>query len=158
MATIQRAQQEVTLSAAVTVLDGTTTGYTYQFSDKPTVGVIELEQDTDAVIITISGTGSANNACVFNMLGYGVDTPAERIYTTVTATLGTAVAGTSQLYADTILGTDYNTQTVGIYDSGNNAVCKMVIDTSGIKYLLFELVSFTTMTAVKFHVREVGQV
>ncbi len=161
MATTHRAERLITCPAVVgTALDGTTTGFTYQPGDiGPTSAyLLDLNQDTDAVIITISGTGSNNNTIAFNIWGYGVDTPAESIYILATAILGTAVAGSSQLYVDTITGTDKHTSTVGIYDSGSNRVCKLKLDTQGLKYLYFEPTTFTTLTACKFHVREAGSI
>lgn len=158
MATIIRDVRALSFSTTdATLLDGTTAGQTYQPGDRLKTACVRLDEETDAVIITISGTGSDGNTVKFNLYGYGEDSPAERIYEAVTATLGTAVAGTGQLYADTILGTDCHTSTIGIYDSGDNAVCKMKFDTQGLRYLYFEPETFTTLTAVKFLVREVGQ-
>ena len=160
MATIQRPTRELAFAAVdATPLDGTTAGRTYQGVDRLDSASYKLPEDTDAVVITMSGTGSANNTCAFNLYGYGFgpESPAERIFDTVTATLGTAVAGTSQLFVDTFAGTDKHTQTVGIFDSADNTVCKLLIDTSGLEYLYFEPVTFTTLTAVKFFIREVGQ-
>jgi hypothetical protein len=159
MATIIRKERALALSAVdATALDGTTAGQTYQADDRLATACVSLEKDTDAVIIYITGTGSANNSMVFNIYGYGEDGPAERILISATATLGTAIPETSKLYADTIVGTDYHTSTVGIFDSGNNTICKIKFDTQGLRHLYFEPTTFTTMTACTFHVREVGQI
>ena len=166
MATILRKVRELDFTAVdATPLDGTTSGITYQPTDRLTTACVPLDEETDAVIITMSGTGSDGNSCVFHLYGYGLDNledgltggPAEAIYNTVTATLGSAVAGTSQLYVDTISGTDLHTSTIGVYDSGNDRVCKLKFDTQGLKYLYFEPITFTTLTAVKFIIREVGE-
>jgi len=141
-----------------TPLNGTTSGRTYQPGDRLASACIPLEEDTDAVIITMSGTGSDGNSCVFHIYGYGLNSPAEAIYNTVTATLGTGVAGTGQLYVDTISGTDLHTSTIGVYDSGNDRVCKLKFDTQGLRYLYFEPITFTTLTEVSFLVREVGEI
>ena len=161
MATIQRPIREIAFTAVdATPLNGTTAGRTYQGSDKLQAACVKLPEEVDAVIITMSGTGSNGNTCVFHVYGYGYGSkaPAERIYNTVTATLGTAVAGTGQLYVDTLSGTDVHTTTLGIYDSGNNSVCKLKIDTQGLEYLYFEPITFTTLTGIKFLIREVGQI
>lgn len=166
MATIVRKVRELPFAAVdATPLDGATASRTYQPGDRLTSACVALDEETDAVIITMSGTGSANNTCVFHIYGYAQDNnnngdeggPAERIYNTVTATLGTGVAGTGQLYVDTFSGTDVHTSTIEAYDSGDNAVAKIKFDTQGLRYLYFEPITFTTLTAVKFIVREVGQ-
>ncbi len=160
MSTIIRQVRTLAFAAVdATPLDGSTAGRTYQQNDKLSTALVPLDEETDAVIIYVSGTGSANNTVLFHLYGYGrgVDAPAERILNSVTATLGSAVSGTGQLYADTIAGTDWHTSSVGIFDSGNNTVCKIKLDTQGLEFLYFEPVTFTTLTAVKFHVREVGQ-
>ena len=165
MATILRKVREIEFTAVdATPLNGTTAGRTYQPTDRLATACVPLDEETDAVIITMSGTGSDGNSCVFHLYGYGLDNlengigggPAEAIYNTVTATLGTGVAGTGQLYVDTISGTDLHTSTIGVYDSGNNRVCKMAFDCQGLKYLYFEPITFTTLTKVKFIIREVG--
>lgn len=161
MATIIRQMRKLTFTSTATtdetVLDGSSAGLTYQAKDRLASACVPLDEETDAVIITMSGTGSDGDTVLFHIYGYGLDTPAERIYNTVTATLGAAVAGTSQFYADTILGTDLHTETIGIYDSDDDAVCKMKFDTQGLRYLYFEPITFTGLTACKFYIREVGQ-
>ena len=157
MSTTINRPQELDIGTVVTELDGTTENYTYQAGDRDISECIQLDDSCDAVEVTISGHGSDGNSCVFSIYGYANNGPALRIFKTVTAILGTAIAGAGQLFADTISGTDYHTESVGVYDSGNNTVAKMVFDTQGLKYLYFELVSLSTMTAVKFRVREIGQ-
>lgn len=145
-----------------TPLDGTTSGRTFQPGDRLRLesACIPVEQSTDAVTIIIDGTGSDGNSVVFNIYGYGLNGPAERIYHTVTATLGKAVAGTGKLYADHISGTDVHTSTIGIKDSGANGdtVAKVSFDTSGLRYLYFEPITFTGLTAITFRVREWGNI
>ena len=158
MATLVKYEKALAFAAVdATPLDGTTATRTYQRGDRNTSQCLLLEEGTDAVIVYISGTGSANNTMVFNLYGYGLDGDAERIYIAATATLGSGVASATELYADTIVGTDLHTSTIGIYDSGNNAICKFKLDTQGLNWLKFEPITFTTMTACTFHVREVGQ-
>lgn len=158
MSTIIRQAKILPITAVdATPLDGTTAGRTYQSGSFVTTYAVPLDAETDAVIISISGTGSDGNTVAFHIYGAGIGSPIERIYHTVTATLGTGVAGTGQLFADTISGTDVHTSTVGVYDSGNNTVCKIKFDTQGLRCLYFEPITFTTLTAVKFIVREVGQ-
>jgi len=157
MATIIRQERALSFAAVdATPLDGTTSGRTFQPGDRLESACIPLDEETDAVTITMDGTGSDGNTAVFNIYGYGLNGPAERIYHTVTATLGTGVAGTGKLYVDTISGTDTHTSTIGIKDSGSNTVAKVSFDTSGMRYLYFEPTTFTTLTAITFHVREWG--
>lgn len=173
MGTTMKEVRELSFPARdATPLDGTTAGRTYQPKDRlikvesGTGACVPLRADTDAVIITGSGTGSNGDSAVFHIYGYPMDDletaasggPAERIYITVTGTLGTAVAGTGQLYFDTFSGTDLHTSTIGIYDSGNNAVCKIAFDCQGLKYLYFEPITFYTLSAIKFYIREVGAI
>ena len=159
MATIIRNLRSLSFSAVdATPLDGSTAGLTYQAGDRLESACIPLDEETDAVTIIIDGTGADGNLAIFNIYGYGLDGPAERIYHTVTATLGTAVAGTGKLYAEEISGTDVHSSTIGIKDSGaaGNTVAKVSFDTSGLRYLYFEPTTFTTLTAITFHVREWG--
>ena len=159
MATIIRKVRSLSFSAVdATALDGSTAGQTYQYTDRLVSACIRLDEETDAVTICMDGTGSDGHLAIFNIYGYGEDGPAERIYHTVTATLGTAVAGTGKLYAEQFSGTDTHTSTIGIKDSGaaGNTVAKVSFDTSGLRYLYFDPVTFTSLTAVTFHVREWG--
>lgn len=158
-ATSIRADKTLSISAVdATPLDGSTTGRTYQAADRTAAYCIVLNEEADAVIITIDGTGADGNSAVFNIYGYGADGGADRIYHTVTATLGTAVAGTSRLFADQISGTDTHVTTVAVRDSGanGNTRAKIALDTTGLKYLMFEATTFTTLTVITFHVREYG--
>ncbi len=159
MATIIRQMRELTFAAVdATPLDGSTSGRTYQASDRLASACIPLDEETDYVTITIDGTGADGNTAVFNIYGYGEDGPAERIYHTVTCTLGTAVAGTSRLYAEEIAGTDVHTGTIGIQDRelNSNSMAKVTFETRGLRYLYFEPTTFTTLTALTFHIREWG--
>lgn len=170
MATIIRKTKVLTFTKVdANPLDGSTTGRTYQAVDREVHAAtirtaqsvtpyITLDEETDAVTISIDGTGADGNTAVFNIYGYGEDGPAERIYHTVTCTLGTAVAGTGKLYAEQISGTDVHSSTIGIKDSGaaGNTVAKISFDTSGLRYLYFEPTTFTTLTAITFHIREWG--
>jgi len=150
-------------------LDGSTTGRTYQAKDREVHAAvilaaqnitpyITIDEETDSVTITIDGTGADGNTAVFNIYGYGEDGPAERIYHTVTTTLGTAVAGTGRLYAEEIAGTDVHTGVIGIQDRelNSNSMAKVTFDTRGLRYLYFEPTTFTTLTALTFHIREWG--
>ena len=161
MATIIRKLRSLSFTAVdSTPLDGTTSGRTYQSGDRLASACIPLDQETDAVTIIMDGTGSDGHLAIFNIYGYGLNGPAERIYHTVTATLGTAIAGTGKLYAEQFSGTDVHTSTIGIKDSGaaGNTVAKVSFDTSGLRYLYFEPETFTNLTAITFHVREWGTI
>ena len=159
MATIIRKVRSLSFTGTdATALDGETTGQTYQAGDRLVSACIPLDEETDAVTIVIDGTGSDGHLAIFNIYGYGEDGPAERIYHSVTATLGTAVAGTGKLYAEEIDGTDVHSSTIGVKDSAaaGNTVAKVSFDTSGLRYLYFEPTTFTNLTAITFHVREWG--
>lgn len=157
-------------------LDGQSTGRTYQAKDllvhaaafmkaqtdaglTPVTPYIVLDEEVDAVTITIDGTGADGNTAKFNMYGYGTENgDAERIYHTVTVTLGQAVAGTGRLYAEEIAGTDVHTGVIGIQDRElvSNSMAKITLYTRGLRYLYFEPTEFTTLTALTFHIREWG--
>lgn len=170
MATIIRPIRSLTFTAYDAVpLDGSTTGRTYQAKDRlvheavirtaqSISPCVRLDEETDYVTITIDGTGADGNSAIFNIYGYGENGPAERIYHTVTATLGTAVAGTGRLFAEEIAGTDVHTGTIGIQDRelNSNSMAKVTFATRGLRYLYFEPESFTTLTALTFHIREWG--
>lgn len=164
MATIIRKDRVFTLTVDGTPLDGTTAGLTYQASDRlitPTAATgycLPLDEETDAVTITMDGLGANGDYAVFNIYGYGLNGPAERMYHTVTGTLGTAVAGTSKKWAEQFSGTAVHTKTIGITDSGagGNTMAKISFDTTGLRFLYFEATNFSTLTAITFHVREWG--
>lgn len=141
-----------------TPLDGSTSGLTYQAADRTVAYCVTLNEEIDNVIITADGAGSDGNSAVFNLYGYGLDGGAERIYHTVTATLGTAVAGTGRLYVEQFSGTDTHCTSVTIKDSGagGNTMAKIYLNTHGLRYLMFEPTTFTTLTSITFHVRGIG--
>lgn len=159
MATVIRDEMILTLSAVdATPLDGSTTGRTYQAVDRTKGRYFVLSEAADAVVITMDGTGSDGNSAVFTIWGYSKNGGAERIYHTVTATLGTAVAGTGRTWAEVFSGTDTHITTVGVKDSAGagNSVAKLALDTVGYEFLMFEPITFTGLTAITFHVREYG--
>ncbi len=160
MATIIRPMRVLTLTAVDgTPLDGSTAGRTYKASDRLALYTVALDEETDAVTITMDGTGADGNSAVFSIFGYGKNGSAERIYHTVTGTLGTAVApGTGRLWAEVFSGTDVHTKTVGITDSlaAGNSMAKIAFDTTGLRFLYFEPKTFNTLSAIAFHIREWG--
>lgn len=150
-----------------TPLDGSTGGRTYKNADKLKTYFFGLQQGVDAVEITVDGTGSDGNTGVFNMYGYGVAGnrlapemgAAQRIFLAVTLTLGTAVAAANRLWAEHFEGTDLHTKTVGLYDNAlaGNGIAKIALDTRGLTGLYIEPITFTTLTALCFHIRELKQ-
>ena len=158
----------LTLTAVdATPLDGSSANRTYLPADMVTTYAVLLEQGTDAVEIIADCAGSDGNTAVFNLYGYGKPAgadkpyigPALKLYDGVTATLGTAVAGTSRLFVEHFTGTDKHTKTVGLYDSalGSNSIAKMALDTRGLWALYFEPETFTTLTDIRFHIRMLQQ-
>ena len=156
MSTTISKEEILSVTAAVVPLDGYSTDRTFQYTDRRVENCIQIGSECDSVEITISGTGSRANSCGFNIYGYVNAGPALRILKSGTATLGRAIAGEGQLFAGSIDGKECHTEDVGIHDSGGDSIAKMVFDTQGHKYLYFELVSLTKMTAVKFRVRKMG--
>jgi hypothetical protein len=163
-------QERLLKLAAVdaTPLDGSTATRTYQNADKVKTYFFGLQQGVDAVEITVDGTGSDGNTGVFNMYGYGVASPnkllpeiaaAQRIFIAVTLTLGTAVAAANRLWAEHFTGTDLHTKTIGLYDNAlaGNGIAKIALDTRGLTGLYIEPITFTTLTALCFHIRELIQ-
>jgi len=103
----------------------------------------------------MSGTGSDGNSAVFKIWGYAADGPAKLIYSG-TGTLGTAVAGTSKLFADTFTESETHVTSTTVVDSAANRVASIYFDAVGYAFLVFEAITFTTLTAVEFHVHELG--
>jgi hypothetical protein len=158
-ATVQRLEQTVNMTAVdSSPLTGTTTARTYQAADRTAAYCVTLDEEIDKVVITADGTGSDGNSAVFNLYGYGLDGGAERIYHTVTAILGTAVAGTDRLYVEQFSGTDTHCTSITILDSGagGNTRAKIYLETHGLRYLMFEPTTFTSLTSITFHVRGIG--
>lgn len=159
MATVIRDEMLLTLSAVnATPLDGSTTGRTYQVADRTKGQYVVLSEAADAVVVTMDGAGADGNSAVFTAWGYSRNGSAERIYHTVTATLGTAVAGTGRTWAEVFSGTDTHVTTIGVKDSAGagNSMAKFALDTTGLRYLMFEPITFTGLTAITFHIREYG--
>lgn len=158
-ATIIRRESEFALTAVdATPLDGSTTGRTYLSVDRIDSFSMVLTEEVDAVVVTMDGTGSDGDSAVFTIWGYSENGPAERIYHTVTATLGTAVAGTGRTFAEQFSGTDTHVTTVGVKDSAGagNSIAKIAFDTTGLRRLMFEPITFTGLTTITFHVRKYG--
>jgi hypothetical protein len=163
-----RQEQILTLTAVdATPLDGSTASRTYLRADMVKAYAVRLDQETDAVEIIVDCAGSDGNTALFNIYGYGEPGnpstpeigPALKIFDAVTATLGTAVAGASRLFVEHFTGTDKHTKTVGLYDNalGGNSIAKMAFDTRGLRFLYFEPETFTTLTDIRFHIRELQQ-
>jgi hypothetical protein len=151
--------QTLTITAVDgTILDGTTSGRTYMAADRVALYSVPIDDRTDWVEIHLYSTGSdtADDTAKINIYGYGKNGPAMRIYEATTFTLGTAVSPGSGLYADTISGTDKHTETVEVADSGDNTVCKLKIDTAGLRWLYFEPETFTGITNVIIKIRSYG--
>lgn len=151
--------QTLTITAVdSTILDGTTSGRTYMAADRVSTYSVPIDDRTDWVEIHLYSTGgdTADDSAKINIYGYGKNGPAVRIYEAVTFTLGTAVAPDSGLYADTISGTDKHTETVEVADSGDNTVCRLKIDTAGLRWLYFEPETFTGITNVIIKIRSYG--
>jgi hypothetical protein len=148
----------VPVTSAATLLDGTTAGQTYKAVDLPrTQRYLINASTTDGITINAYGTGSDSNTCVFNIWGYPINGPARPIYTSVTATLGTAVAGATELYVESFSGTDEHLGGSGVIVSNTtNKVATITFDTIGLKYIVFECTTFTTLTAMYFEVHPWG--
>ena len=160
MATIIRPERTITLTAVdATPLDGSTANRTYKPADRTAANSIRFGEEVDSVIITMDGTGADGNSAVFSLWGYHEENGfAHRIYHTATATLGTAVHSTGRVWAEIFAGTDTHVKTVGLTDSGaaGNSIAKLLIDKMDYRFLMFEPTTFTTLTAITFHVREIG--
>lgn len=154
------------IAVDATPLDGSTGGRTYLRGDAVADYLVGLGQTVDAVEIFADCAGSDGNTAVFNIYGYpyaGVNPdplkpylgPALKIFDAVTATLGTAVAGSSRLFAEHFAGTDKHTKTIGLYDNalGGNSIAKMAFDTRALGALYIEPITFTTLTDIRFHIR-----
>lgn len=126
-----------------TPLDGTTTGYTYQFSDKPATakGVETTHNRVEIIIYGIdANTADGNDATVnFKIWAWRERGPARLVYSG-TATLGTAKASSTEYYTDTISGTSYWITSVEVIDAdGSNRAASLAFDLQGHKYLHFEV-------------------
>lgn len=157
----------LTLTAVdATPLDGSSADRTYLRADAVSTYLVGLGQTVDAVEIFVDCAGSDGNTALFNIYGYpfaGVIPnpqtpelgPALKIFDNVTATLGTAVAGTGRLFVEHFTGIDLHTKTIGLYDNalGGNSIAKIAFDTRALGALYFEPQTFTTLTDIKFHIR-----
>ena len=119
------------------LLDGSTSGYTFDFSDKPTHGItLGPEDNASEVYFTCTDT-SDDYDFGFQLFGYAQGGPAEKICD-ITGLFGTANLGdsTKALYADTLTVTSTHIRTVTTSDSGNNRIAKITWDNAGHKFLI----------------------
>lgn len=149
----------VSLSAVdATPLDGSSANRTYSPADKTQANIVPLSTDSDGVVITMEGTGANGDSAVFNLWAYTKNGYAHRAYHTVTATLGTAVGAAGRTWAEVFVGTDTHIKTIGINDSlaAGNSIAKIEFDRGPYEFLMFEPITFNTLTAIHFHLVEYG--
>ena len=118
------------------ILDGSTAGHTFDFSDMPAHAIGLQPEDNAAIVYVYCTDTSADYDFGLQVYGYAANGPAEMI-ADVSGLIGTACIGdnTKSLYADTMTVTSYGVKTASAVDSGNNQVAKLVFDTAGLSYL-----------------------
>ncbi len=139
-----------------TPLDGATAGRTFQATDRNNDQCITLTGNTDAINVIAWAEGADGDSAIFNVYLYGPTGAAQRVFHTVTATLGTATQSLSAKYVESFVGTDTHAPGVGISDSGTNTVCSFRLDVEGAQWVKFEPVTFTALTRITFEVRSFG--
>jgi len=121
-----------------TALDGTTSGYTFQFADKPSAA-IEIDPTWNSVDIYFYGTDAANETCNYKIYGWKANGPA-LLLTSGAFTLGAAITGgTTEYFADTITETDMHAVSA-VTDSTNDRVAVLHLTSlRGIKWIYCEI-------------------
>ena len=149
-------------TAINTALDGSTAGYTYDWTDKPATAAPIGPEFNGVEIFFIGGQKSINSSgdgangdttgttdgtnWDGKLWGYAEGGPAEHICD-ISVTAGTARISdyTTALYADTItISNDTHLTTVTATDSGNNRVCKIDFDAVGYKYIHCDITVLTS--------------
>jgi len=112
-----------------TALDGTTTGYTYAFADKP-AGAVPIPSTWNSIDVYFYGTDADGEAGNYILYGWKDNGPA-LLLTSGAATFGTAVTGAATtFYADTVTETDVHAVSA-VTDTAGNRVC--VLHLTGLK-------------------------
>ena len=120
-----------------TALDGTTSSYTYKFTDKPATAV-NLNTRFNGAQIIFYGTDANNEDCDYIIYAYRDSGPAEKVCSG-TVTLGTAVTGaTNTFYADTITCTDVWPTTVTVANSAADGVATLSFDLMGHEWVFVQ--------------------
>jgi hypothetical protein len=125
---------------ATQLLDGTATGYTYEFNDKPS-DAIKLGNETNNAEIFFRGsdiTDGADFGC--KIYGYPLNGPAKLICD-ISGVISEGIMWndlTDHLYADTLTRTDTHISTVVGADSGSDRIATVAFDTVGYGWLYSE--------------------
>ena len=119
------------------VLDGTTAGLTYAFTDKPSVAK-EIPNEFNVVELGFYGTTTNNTTINYKIYLYR-EKGAAALACTGVLTLGTAKTGaTDTLYVDTITVTDTWASPCRVIDSATNRQARLAIDVMGYRYIYVE--------------------
>lgn len=128
---------------ATQLLDGSTSGYTFDFTNKKS-GAKELPHEANGITIQVQGYDVADDgAFTLNVWGYPEDGPAE-LMCEATCAWGTARVSdvtwvsdpSDNLYADTIdVTTLAHIRDMSGVDSGNNRICKLWTDAVGYRWI-----------------------
>lgn len=140
-----------------TVLDGTTTGATYQFADRGSI-TKPLNNTCNVAELVFYGANAADLTCNYKIYLYRASGPAMLACTGVLTT-GTALKTTGIYYVDTITVTDYWTlgdSGVVVRDSGNNRAATIALDTRGYSYIRveFDIPASTQVTSISCDMAE----
>jgi len=127
------------------LLDGETSGSTYQYADKRSE-LVKFRKFMSNVKLMFVGGDTENQACTFKLWGYRNNGPAELIYAG-TLTLGAAVAGTGLFYVDTISGTATWDTEINVINR-TDGVATMSFDNVGNWALYVEITEMTSMAAI----------
>lgn len=138
-------------SVDVTIFDGSSTGYTYLWSDfsrtaflvEPTLGTKLVGTECNGIEIIAAGLASANNDDgAFRLYGRTENGPAEYL-ADISMTVGTARyyndASTS-LYVDTfVIAEQAHLTNIAVKDTANDRISKLQLDFAGYRYITAEL-------------------
>jgi hypothetical protein len=146
------------VTAADTVLDGSTAGYTYHQSDRPASAFTLTEEHVGSVIMFENYDTSDGINSAVRIWGYPHKGPAEFI-ADLSLTAGTARIDdvTTNLYTDTITRvndlSDGHIKKIKITDSGNDRVAKVWFDNVGYGHLYVEVYDLTTSAKISPMIR-----
>lgn len=126
------------VTADDTALDGTTSSYTFVFSDRPS-SAKEINYAWNGIDVFFSGTDAADETCNYKVYLYKSNGPAI-LWCNGVYTLGAAVTGeTTTYFADTITCTNVHGN-AEVKDSGNDRVAVLRLgDVRGFKFVFCEI-------------------
>lgn len=138
-------------------IDGTTAGFTLDANDRPASKCFELPPDAEYACIYgfqgLCATAALNGR--FKLWGYPDNSPAE-FMADISTTCGASFVGdnTVTLFIDTyVIDATGNLFDISVHDNANDRFAKLLVRTTGFKYLYPNVLDLTAGSSMNFLIR-----